>query len=397
MRKAQELEQFIKTWFDLYGFNYREIVGSVEVAEFEFVDAPIADGDSIFLENVEKAAEAFGVSVDDLVSMKSDVLRAQFEKYPYFDLLRDFNLAYQAAFYIPGYKEARLVDAIFRDDFKTSDNLSPKFDFDGVIVRLNDLLKQYDSVFPGSYHAGASMRDLRISTRCFCHFDKINVLCSSFLAMVDRAKALFFKALDCDLTATEVCEYNLIVSAIGLRDAVMVGRGNLYYSTLVKRRDVYKSENFTDFFSYVRLSRSRFINPYRCAEFVADRELVQKFTTIYPHMKAEMRQYARDVENYRCIFRWSDEPEREPSDEILEAYCNGKISGEELSEATGLVVVYVPKDGDELGMDQAAAKQLQVFAGPVTLGGVANADFPYSVGVDLPRITARLNADRRGA
>ena len=397
MKKAQELEQFIKTWFELFGFNYREIVGSEEVAEFEFVDAPIADNDSIFLENVEKAAEAFGVSTDTLINMNSNILRVQFEKFPYFDLLKDFDLAYQAAFYEPGYKEARLVDEIFRDNFQISDNFPSKFDFDGVIARLKELLIQYDSVFPGAYHTGASMNDLRITTSWFCHFDKINELCNSFLSMVDRAKALFFTALDHDLTAEEISEYNLIVSAVGLKDAVMVGSGNLYYSTLAKRRNVYKSENHKDFFSYVRLSRSRFFNPYRCAEFVTDRELVQQFTSIYPHMKAKMRQYARDVENYRCIFRWSDEPERKPSNEMIEAYCDGKISGEELSKSTGLVVVYVPKESDELGSDQAATKQLQIFSGPETLGGVANADFPYSVGIDLPRMTARLEADRRGA
>ena len=392
MRKGQKIEKFIKTWFGLFGFDFREIVGFAETEESEYVDAPIACGDGVILENVEKAAEAFGVSIDDVLNMNGAALRCQLDRYPIFDLLREYDLAHHAAFYAQGYETARLLDAIFRDDFSVSDAYPSKFDFDGVPARLIALLKQYDKALPGTYHVGATIKEIQISTQWFCHYSKINELCRSFISMVERAEALFFKALDTDLSEQEISEYNLIVSTIGLKDAVLWTSGNLYYRTLVRRRKVYKEENHTDFFSYVLLAKSRFFHPYRCAEFVSDRELVQRFVSFYPHMKAAMRIHARDVENYKCTFRWSDEPPRAPSDDAIYAYLNGKISSEELDEETGLVITFVPKTADELGEDRENAAQLRILSGPEALGGVANTPFPGPT-TAISRMITRLNAD----
>ena len=397
MTNAQQIEQFIRDEFDIFGFNYRDIIGVEETDDEQFADAPIAIGNELDMINVEKAAEALGVTSDLLIAMDSNALRTQREKYPFFDFGNGLELEYRSTFFAPGYKTARLMDAIFRDDFKASDQYPVRYDRKDVEHRLEELLLRYNETLPGTYHYGAKITNLQISTRNFCHYQHIKDMCWQFLDIVDRVRELFFKALDGELTQEEINEYNISVTITGLTDAVLPTRGYLYYSVLRKRRHVYKSEHFDDFFSYARLSRHRFFYPYRCVEFVKDRELVQRFTSIYPHMKQAMREYALDVTKFKCFFVWSDAKPVvfSPEEKNLMELEFGKLPLD--NRAKEPTEVYVPKTNEELNGDEDVAELLRVLSGPETLGGVKAAGFSYALKIDPTRITARLYADRGDA
>lgn len=397
MTKAQRIEKFIRDEFDVFGFNYRHIIGVEESEDGQFVDAPIAFGTDLNMKNVEKAAEALGVTPDALISMDSNAFRTQREKYPFFDLEKGLELEYRSTFFAPGYKAARLIDAIFRDDFKVSDQYPARYDRKDVERRLKELLLRYDETLPGTYHHDAEITNLQICTLNFCHYQHITDMCWQFLNILDHSKELFFKALDSELTQEEINEYNISVSIIGLVDVVLPTKGYLYYSVLRRRRDLYKSENSNDFFSYVRLSRKRFFYPYRCVEFVKDKELVQRFTSIYPHMKQEMREYALDVAKFRCSFVWSDAKPVvfSPEEERLMELEFGTLPLE--NRAKESTEVYVPKTSDELNGDEDVAEMLRVLSGPEALGGVKNAPFPYTLKLDPVRMMAWLKVDRGDA
>jgi len=400
MKSPKKIEAFIREWLDLFGFAYDEVIGvedldSDDDFSVEIVDAPMVVNNQLVTENLAKAAEAFGVKQDDLVNMDDTALRTQLQKYKYFDLLKAFEMAYTATFYAPGYEQTRLIKAIFGENLDAMKHYPSRYDYKDIERRLVELLKEYDKSLPGSFHEGAEITQLSISTGNFCHFKQINELCQEFLAMVEREEHLFFKALDEELQEEEIHEYNLIASTIGLKDALMPSRDNLYYSTLRKRREVYKSEGRSDFFEYVSLSKFRFFHPYRCAEFVEDRELVQRFATIYPRMKQEMREFARDAAKFKCCFRWSDDESTKPTDEDIEAFVDGKSSKEDIMKASGWVEVYVPKTEDELAGDMKYADMLHVASGPESLGGIQNSKYPDRIAFDPNRLTARFAADRR--
>lgn len=395
MNTAKQIEAFTRDWFDLFGFNYREIVGVEEHDNGRLDDAPLAIGDDLCMENIVKAADALGVPPDVLISMDRLTLRKQRDKYRFFNLACDLEIEYKATYYAPGYKIVRLMDTIFRkDNYELSDQYTQRYDRQDIEKRLIELLRRYDINFPGTFHSDAKITNLQIFTLNFCHFKDIGVMCREFLDMVDRLKLLFFKALRTGLTIEEINEYNLLVTITGLKDAVTPKR-YLYYRILAKRKEVYLAEASNDFFTYVRLSRERFFYPYRCAEFVENKDLVQRFASIYPHMKHEMREFALGVAKFNCTFMWSDakpvflSPEVEPE---LDADF-GPISVEE--RAKEITQVYVPKTATELNGDEKYAELLRVLSGPESLGGVKMPGFPYSPQLEPARIMARLTADGR--
>ncbi len=398
MKSAKQVEEFVREWFNLFGFDYQEMVGTEEVEvgdddEIEIVDAPLVVNNELVTENVKRAAEAFGVDSEDLVNMDGDLLRKQLQRFRFFDLIREFEAAYEAAFYEPGYETARLIHAIFQDTPNKLKEYPSRYDYKDVKKRLLALLKQYNKSLPGSYHENATLVDLTYSTCTFCHFKQIDELCLEFLNMVDREEMLFTKALDTDLSPAEISEYNLIASIIGLKDACMPTGYNLYYSTLIKRREVYRNEEIHDFFFLTALSKYHFFHPYRCAEFAENRELVQRFSSLYPRMKTEMREFSRDVSKFRCVFHWSDEDLRAPDDSAIDAFIDGKISGAEVMKTAGWVEVYVPKTEQELDGDMKYAEMLHAHSGPESLGGVKNAKYPQNREFDARRLQARIEAD----
>lgn len=110
-------------------------------------------------------------------------------------------------------------------------------------------------------------------------------------------------------------------------------------------------------------------------------------------MKAEMRQFARDVSKFRCVFHWSDEKLKSPDESSVDDYLGGKISGADMMRTAGWVEVYVPKTEQELNGDMKYAEMLQKHSGPESLGGVKNSMHPYNRSFDARRLQARIAAD----
>ena len=170
-------------------------------------------------------------------------------------------------------------------------------------------------------------------------------------------------------------------SSVAVRDARL---WRLNFSNLVARviwmdfRVLPLPEWYKDFYSYAKLSQKRCFYPWRCAEFVNDRELVQAFVNIYPHTKAEMRSFAMKASHFECLLIWSDaKPIQLLSDEEasvdsiqrkLDILHMGlpRYDGQ-IKEPT---IIYVPKTTEEFGDGEKYAKMLIELSSPSTLGGL---------------------------
>jgi hypothetical protein len=187
--------------------------------------------------------------------------------------------------------------------------------------------------------------------------------------MVERASVLFFKALEQELSAAEINEYNIIVSVLGIQDRCVPQKGNLYYSMLRKLAPVYKAEQQVDFFAYVRLDPAKNIAPWRCAEFVQNRDLVQAYVTITPGAKKAMREFAFLATQFHCFFTWSDD--------------NNQLEP---------VSIYVPKTAPEIGDDAVFADALNQLIGPAAKGGITIPARLRENPLDIPKMMARIRA-----
>lgn len=362
-KEHKKIEEFLRTWFRLFGFNYQQLLGEFDDENNCFLDPVIAQDDTLCMETIERAAEMLGVPTEAILSANDSSVRKWLQKYKFFELVEDLNFAQRASFFAEGYTTFRLMEAIWSENpEKTIDQYPSRYNKKEVFARLQDTLKEIDKVYPGTFHSGATIKTLSFSTTNFYHFDKINELCQCFLDMVERAKTLFFRALDADLSPKEIYEYNFLVTVTGMQDAVAPSK-EMYYSRVQRLRRVYKQENLENFHDYVCLSQCRSFCPFQCAEFLNDKEMVQKFANLYPQMKNEMRQFGLAVSKFTCCYTWSDEECEEPN------------------------VVYVAKTEEEMRGDGKYAETIRVLSGPETLGGIRQ--IPRRL--DIERVIARAS------
>ena len=179
---------------------------------------------------------------------------------------------------------------------------------------------------------------------------------ASLREMIERTRGLFVKALGQNLDAGEIKEYNILVSVLGIRDRYISKKGSLHYSMLRKLAPIYKAEKRTDFFDYVMLDPAKDIAPWRCSEFVLNRDMVQDYVNVFPGAKKAMREYALLVTQFHCSFAWSDAaPLSYTSADDNPIYEIGKMMQHmRLCEDYGGLEptsIYVPKTVEEIGTD----------------------------------------------
>ena len=260
--------------------------------------------------------------------------------------------------------------------------------------RLTEQLKALDAHLPGTYHEGAEITDLQISFQRICHYDGIGEFLESYLQMIERARELFFQAIETDLSEDDIREYNFLVTVLGIRDFVCADWGNLYYDNLLRCREIYREENLPNFYDYIVLSPNRYISPWRCAEFLDDRDLIQRYINYNPYHKLTMRDFAMRVLNYKCDFAWSDAKRTQLYDEeYLTKEDYEAITGEPAPETNWVperTEIYVPKTVDELYDNEPFAQKLLVLSGPEKMGGVIFPPYRNKPGNEVKRIMSRM-------
>lgn len=364
MKKAEKIESFIRSVFEVYGLNYGEYF-STYTADDQKTELSMVMGGKLEMEMVHKAAEILGEDVEDLLSMNSKKAAKWQNRFPYISLKAFFEYACNRNYYGSNYDSLRLSEAIWDVEIP---NKPTHYNYKDVTRRMQELLKEYDKAAPGTYHEGANCDHLQINTTSFCHFAELDQMMDSFFEMVERASVLFFKAQEQELSAEEINEYNIIVSVLGIQDRCVPQRGNLHYSMLRKLASVYRSEQQVDFFDYVRLDPAKNIAPWRCAEFIQNRNLAQTYANFVPGVKKAMREFSFLATQFHCCFVWSDD--------------NNHLEP---------VSIYVPKTANEIGNDAIYADALKQLIRPAAKGGITTPPRLQAALLDIPKMTARIH------
>ncbi len=372
MKTAKEIESFIQGAFELFSINIKDYFYFWYDEELQLeVEWYDSDG-KIDIEAVTYAAEILGISVEDILNNDNTFIQSRMKKYPYFFNIPSFKHANQVASHGQGYAEMRKLELIF--DKKLKEPYPDRYNYKDVIRRLFDTIKEIDEDIPGTFHKDADITNLRISTAQFCRFDKIKEMTESYIQIMREAKQLFVKAVQFGLNEDEIRDYNFLVSVLGLRD-VGFPRCYLYYSNLQNVKDFYKELTLENFFDYIRFQNADSFKPWVCADFIDERELVQKYVLEYPFAKGEMRVFAIKVSQFCCDFTWSDAKPIQWSDEEEQMLADfDEIVGEEpipLENRTKeLTTIYVKKTKEELNNDNKTSDKIVAYCSPVNLGGL---------------------------
>ena len=236
MKNPEMIESFIRDLFEFYNLDYGKYFYDY-TEDDECVEIPMMEAEKLDLTMVEQAAEILGEDVDALMSCDDKRVLKWARTNPYAMYKQGFEYACKRGYYDKNFDTTRLMEVIFDEDL--SDCYRRKYDYEDVKKRLVVQLKEYDKTIPGTYHAGARMRNLHIYTGTFCHYKDMDKLIKTFFRMVERAEELFFKALDNGLETDEIKEYNIIVSLLGMQDRSVPRKGELHYSMLQKLIPVY--------------------------------------------------------------------------------------------------------------------------------------------------------------
>lgn len=386
MKKSQKVEQFIMDCFRELCLDYDEYFSYIG-KDGEKHRIPLCVDGKLDKEAVKLASRILGISVKDLMSCKHDAYIKWLEKFDYLSCYRMFNTAYDRTIYSRRYDEIKLKEAIFGVTLPKP----VKYDLRQIQQRLTEKLKELDESLPGTYHEEAEIQDLKIGISNFCHYPKMEKLIDSYLQMIERAGELFFKALEEDLCEEEINEYNIIVSVIGIKDFVCPVKGNLYYDNLVRCRDIYKRENLPNFYDYITFSPSRSPVPWRCAEFVENKDLVQRYINYHPNDKRYMREFAMQTKQFKCDFVWSDaKPVQLDDDDDMFGDDFDDIFGKPTKPALERTVVFVPKTPEELGDNEKYADILLQLCGSEKMGGIVLPPYRNKVDGEIQRIMSRI-------
>lgn len=372
MNGAKEINEFIRERFDFYSFDYEALINNARAGS-KPSDSPMFQGDTLDMALVDTAAMVLGVAPEALLSMNAKETYKWYDKYPFFFYQIDFIYSIDRSHHGEGYDELRMFDAIFETNLAMSAPI--RYDPKAVIERIVALLRDVDKSLPGTYHEGANITQLSITTSYFCSFRHISRMVRSYIDMVNRVKELFYKAWDCELCVDEIHEYNFLVSALGIYDRAYIGR-RLYYDILRKFVGLYRAEGYKCFSTYVRINHHCIPPFWACTGFVRNKELVRQFIDVCPDAKWKMGEFARNVSQFQCQFVWSDakrihlSPEDEEDAAIVSEALGLDPNVEEVC-ALETTRVYIPKTKEEMSGDDRFARALTRLSGPASMGGVS--------------------------
>lgn len=396
MGSGKEINEFIRECFQSYSLDYKALLDLYGI-EDEAEDRDVFGGDTLDMVQIDKAAMVLGVTPDALLTMDDKAVYEWYKKYKYFTYITEFRYEMDRSRHGEDYDALHALDALFNTDYAKS--APSRYDVSAIVERLISLLRDVDKSLPGTFHEGAGITNLSISTTNFFSYHNISRMVRSYIDMVNRAKELFYKAWDTELSDEEVHEYNLLVSALGLQDRAYINK-YLYYDLLRDFIKTYKAEGYQNFSTYVRMDHHFIPAFWACTGFVKNKALVQRFIDVCPDAKREMSEFALNASQFQCSFIWSDakrvhfSPEEEEElDEFNEAIGLEPIDEEDRALET--TTVYVQKTKDDLFGYDMYARLLNKLSGPANLGGVVtHIDELISISgeTQVSRMGARIKA-----
>ncbi len=404
MKKIERVSKYVSDLFERYGMNTYGFFRDFDEETEETVDVPLFRYGKIDDETLEKISIYFGISKNEILSTDSDAALRYWNKYSFFSLYKQYRETWN---WNHQYKDPKptaeelLLNAIFSD--KRGITVRYKYDVKSIKERLVELLKEYDKVIPGTYHKGAEITDLRISTQDVFSFPQCAEMISSFFDMVDRIKELFFKTIHADLIDDEINELNFLASFLDAYDNVDV-KTCITYDNVACYKKIYQAENLSDFYDYVTI-KSTFVKtcPWRCKEFFDDIATVQKFVDVFPETKGAMREFGINLTKFSCDFVWSDaKPITYSDEEEAELYDFEEVCGLEHTpiedRAKEHTHIYVDKNRSEKYGLGEYIKALKKAYGPVAKGGIVvpnRKSFTFYQPGAFDRATARLDAKNK--
>jgi len=366
-KSKKQITEYIKKYCKLYSLDYVEFFYDYEGEDMYTetrVAAPIFGKDSIE-SKLPVISKYFGLSYDDILNTTEEGMNKWYNKYKFFYHYPRFMGAYGRTFYKDeGFAENLLMTAIFGE--KAVPFQPPKrYNKQEIEARLVKTLLEIDKIIPGTYHHNATIEKFSYNTENFSSYPQVAEMVWSLLDMIAKVKELFFKGLKKDLSEEEILEYNFLVTVLGVQDVYKTD--NLYYKNLIALREVYASEGYTEFYSYIKFTKLKGLYPWRCRECAEDKALVQAYINEYPEKLKELRDYAKKVLKIQCKFAWSDaeyikEPEYIVNDRMFDDAPDFKVQ-----EPT---YVYIDKTKDEIKDDAEYAERLIRCVGCESQGGI---------------------------
>lgn len=405
MSDIEKISEFVEAVFDRYKISKYEFFFTFNDRTMEEIPQPLFPSGELDDETLHKITTCIGLTKDEIINTDMQAAKKYWDKYPFFHLYHQYMAAWSWHQNFIG-EMPTAVELFMKAIFSDEDDIrgEHRYDMDGLRARLINTLKEIDQALPGTYHQDAEITNLQISTQIFFSFPQCGDMIRSFIDMVKRTEELFFKALHEDLKEEDANELNFLASWLNAVDVVMPST-IISYDNVCTYRKAYLDENSKDFFSYVKIKSFISTDPWRCQEFFDDMDLVREFLYIFPHAKAQMREFARDVTKFSCYFVWSDaEPVRfSDEDEKMLDDMDAMLGFEPLSDserAKEVTHVYVSKRPEEmLGWD-TFAKQIKKAAAPTSKGGVTvpHRDIVANNSVEsIQRIQRRIEAKHGGA
>lgn len=363
----KELTEFVERIFELYGLNKRnyfyteDFDGPVELCSPLPEEIPIEN-------SLCRLSVYLGLSVEEIITMDKRAALKYWKKYPFFSLYNQFldRWIWNAQFKSerPDAKTV-FLSAIFNSNL----GLEKRYNWPLVLKRLKEQLKELSAFDPAYYHEGRELEILNIETSEFFSFPECRKMIRDYIRMVKRLEELFFKAVEQDLSAEEINEYNFLVSYFDVSD-VYRHSTRLYYHVVTQLRNTIKEEGHSEIWSYGKINCSLNIKqPWRCIEFFDDMTLIQEYVNLFPSAKKEIRNFGEVVRNFYFTVRWKL-TEAEEEEEIIRAYLNDEEDDSEETYQPGVLHLYVSKTADEISAFEEPLLKLGKVIAPPSMGGI---------------------------
>lgn len=397
MSKADKTAKFVEEVFEMYDINKFGFFFDLDDETMEEITTPLFPNNKIDEETLTRVSTALGLTNEEILARDMTAAKRYWDKYPFFELFQKYNSVW---YWNARYQEAPSAEEILMKAIFTDDTIAPqeRYDYQSVKKRLIQQLKDMDKLVPGTYHDGAHFIKLTISTEVFISFPQITQMLRSFVDMVERLEALFFKGIHQGLAREEILEYNFLVNTLHAVDIVMPST-LITYDKLSLYKSVYIAEGYSSIFSYIKIKSFISTEPWRCKEFFEDMDVVRKFVNIFPEAKVKMREFSMEVSQFSCTYVWSDAEHIRFSDE--EEAEMRELALEYIPiEERALVHdhVYVPKTTEEMYGWEEFADRINAAASPANLGGldVAAREWKLSPQEAILRMRRRVAAKRGG-
>ena len=378
MKSPKQIEKFVRETFKMFHFDYDKFFKP-------YLDSPTEvcweNNDGTVNRNaVLHAGMILGLSEDTILNTDYNIVFERVNKYPYLKLANSYysnyyhsqrykdNISFEDAFWV----------RVFDDDGSVEKKIE-RYNASDIKRRLVETIKGIDEFFPGTNHQNAEIKNLDILTNGFFHFDMGEQFVESYIKMYDSLINLFFKAFDGELLNDETNEYNFLVTCFGFRLLYDSHTYNYYENipTIKAIPDITK-EKLVTCFRFTEISK---FEPWRCAEFVNNKSLVQAYLDRFPQFKGNMRVFAMNATKIRCYFNWSDAKKLNSSEEIRK-YVSQLESEQELSDedyelllcrlnGSERTKIYVDKTKEELADFKEASDNIVAYCRPKKLGGLS--------------------------